>query len=117
MNKTDKVRVTISGKNFYLTSQDNPDYLKNIADKIDASIGELLKNNLGMTLEQAAILTAINYCDDYEKRLILEEKQAEGDENLGRTLVKYSKELTRATARIKSLEKEIEQMKKVQVGR
>lgn len=117
MNKTDKVRVTICGRSFYLTSEDDPDYLKNIADKIDASIGELLKNNLGMTLEQAAILTAINYCDDYEKKLISEKRQSAEDENLGRTLVKYSKELTRATMRIKSLEKEIEQLKKAQVGR
>ncbi len=114
MKANDKVRVSICGQSFYLTSEDDPEYLKSIAEKVDVAIGELLKNNLGMTLEQAAILSAINYCDDYEKRLIFEEKQSGEDENLGRTLVQYSKELTRATARIKSLEKELEQMQKAQ---
>ncbi len=114
MIKNDKVRVTICGKNFYLTSGDDPAYLKKIADKVDSIMSELLKNNIGLTIEHAAILTAINFCDDYEKRLISEEKESEGDENLRGILVKYSKDLTRAQQRIKQLEKELETAKKVQ---
>lgn len=114
MKNKDKVRVTICGRNFYLTSKDDPEYLINIAAKIDEAMSELLKNNIGLTMEQAAVLTAINYCDDYEKHLLAEKEKNEGDENLGKTLVKYSKDLTKAAARIRVLEKEIEQLKKAQ---
>lgn len=117
MNKKDKVRVVIGGRPFYLTSGDNSEYLKNIAKKIDDLIGELIKNNIGLTFEQAAVLVALKYCDDYEKAVKSNEKQTKEDEDLGRRLVNYSKELTRATARIKALEKELAGFKKEQGGK
>lgn len=115
MGKTDKVKVNICGRIFYLTSGDDSNYLMNIAKKIDASILELMKSNVGLTFEQAAILVALKYCDDYEKKIKKHEKKSKEDEDLGRRLVEYSKELTRATSRIKSLEKELSKLKKEQV--
>lgn len=114
MDKPDKVKVSICGRSFYLTSKDDPGYLINIADKTDNVISGLMQNNIGLTFEQAAVLTALKYCDDYEKKLMEEKKQSSEEENLGKRLVKYSKELTRATARIKALEKELDKIRKEQ---
>lgn len=110
----DKVKVEICGRSFFLTSADDPEYLIKIADKIDKDILKLMKKNVGVTFEQAAILVALKYCDDYEKKKKKHEKQSADDENLGKRLVEYSKELTRATTKIKALEKEIARLKKAQ---
>lgn len=114
MESKDKVRVSIAGRSFYLTSRDTPEYLRKIAKKTDRTIIGLMQSNSGMTFEQAAILAALKYCDDYEKEVLERKNTDKEDENLGRTLVKYSKELTRAGARIRALEKELEKLKKEQ---
>lgn len=114
MGNNDKVRVSIAGRSFYLTSQDTPEYLKKIAKKTDRTIIGLMQDNSGMTFEQATILAALKYCDDYEKEVMDRKSVDKEDENLGKTLVKYSKELTRAGAHIRALEKEIEKLKKEQ---
>ena len=110
----DKVKVEICGRSFFLTSADDPEYLKTIADKIDRAILKLMKKNIGVTFEQAAILVALKYCDDYEKKAKKHEKQSAQDEDLGKRLVEYSKELTRATSKIKALEKEVARLQKAQ---
>ena len=115
MKKQDKVRVTIGGRCFYLTSGDDPDYLVHIAKKVDREISGLVRANVGLSFEQAAVLTALKYCDDYEKKTVNTEKQEKEDEDLGKRLVEYSKELTRATTRIKALEKELAKFRKEQV--
>lgn len=114
MTKKDKVRVTIGGRCFYLTSADDPKYLLGIAGKIDKEISALVRENVGLGFEQAAVLTALKYCDDLEKKLSERRERDRDEENLGKRLVQYSKELTRATARIKSLEKELARLKKEQ---
>ena len=54
----DKVKVEICGRSFFLTSADDPEYLIKIADKIDKDILKLMKKNIGVTFDQAAILVA-----------------------------------------------------------
>ena len=114
MEKKDKVRVEICGRSFFLTSGDDPDYLIKIAKKIDKSVTTLMKKNVGVSFEQAVVLIALKYCDDYEKNSKHHEKRSKEDEELGKRLVEYSKELTRATAKIKALEKELAKYKKEQ---
>ena len=55
-----------------------------IADKIDKDIIKLMKKNIGVTIDQAAIMVALKYCDDYEKKTKKHEKQSAEDENLGK---------------------------------
>ena len=114
MVRQDKVRVEICGRSFFLTSGDDPDYLIKIAKKIDKSVSALMKNNVGVSFEQAVVLIALKYCDDYEKNNKRHEKRSKEDEDLGKRLVEYSKELTRATTKIKALEKELAKYKKEQ---
>lgn len=114
MIKKDKVQVTIGGRSFYLISDESPEYLTEIAKKVNRKISGLLRENIGISFEQAAVLAAIKYCDDFEKKARSIENEKKEDENLGKKLVQYSKELTRATARIKAMEKEMAKMKKEQ---
>ena len=114
MEKQDKVKVEICGRSFFLTSGDDPDYLIKIAKKIDKSVSGLMRKNVGVSFEQAVVLIALKYCDDYEKNNKHHEKRSKEDEDLGKRLVEYSKELTRATTKIKALEKELAKYKKEQ---
>lgn len=114
MEKQETVKVNICGRGFSLTSGDDPEYLIKVAKKVDRSIVKLMKGNIGLTFDQAAVLVALKYCDDYEKKKASQQLKSNQDENLGKRLVEYSKELTRATAKIKALEKEISKLKKEQ---
>ncbi len=112
MENNKEVKVSICGRNFFFTSGDDAEYILRIANKAGAKIGELMRDNLGMSFDQAAVLAAIKYCDDYERIYEDTKKQNKEDEDLGKRLVSYSKELTRATTRIKELEKELARLKK-----
>lgn len=114
MSKQDMVKVTICGRELYLTSGDDPEYILKIAKKVDSSISKLMKTNVGVGFDQAAALVAIKCFDDYEKKVSTHQKRTKEDEELGKRLVEYSKELTRANAKIKALEKEILKLKKEQ---
>lgn len=114
MVKKDTVSVNICGRSFSIFSGDDPEYLIKVAKKVDRSIVKLMKSSVGLGFEQAAVLVALKYCDDYEKKKASQQMKSAEDENLGKRLVEYSKELTRATAKIKALEKELAKVKKEQ---
>lgn len=112
MEKT-RIRVDIMGRGFNLVSDEKGNYLEMISKEVDKKMRELKENNPRLAYDTAAVLTALNFCDELHEE---KTKQVSGNEdaetNLIRSqLVEYSKELSRATATIKRLEKELEQMK------
>ena len=66
-----------------------------------------------MTYAQAAILTAVKFCDDAQKANSLEVLNPEEEDNrLRQQVIEYSKELEKMTAKCKRLEKELNSIKK-----
>ena len=113
-----RVRVDIMGRGFNLVSGENTDYIISVAKEVDAKMRELKDENPKLTYDTAAVLTALNLCDE----LMRLKNEAENDERLDEInkednkirsqLVEYSKELSRATGTIKKLERELEKLKK-----
>lgn len=113
MAKSCRVHVEIRGRGFNLLSDDNPDYLVEVANKVDARMSEVIEKNPQLTFEKAALLTALNYCDDLEKcRRLQKEQRDSGEDHVRAQLMEYAKELSRASDVIKNLEKELETAKK-----
>jgi len=112
MEKNSKVKVEILGKQFSLVSGEKTAYLIDVAKMVDERMKELRFQNPQMSYEDAAVLTALNFCDElYQKNREDEQRQAEEADKIRTQLVEYSKELSDATATIKKLQKELEQMK------
>ena len=112
MSKGYSIRVNIGGKSFSIISSEKPEYLADVADRVDKSISSMLLSNPALTYEKAAILSALKFCDDAKKgeeeRQIADDAQKNNDEdNLRRQLVEYSKELSRLTQENKLLHKNI----------
>ncbi len=109
-----RIRVDIMGRGFNLVSGEKGKYLEMVAKEVDKRMRGLKNENPRLEYDTAAVLTALNLCDDLmsqkEKKPT---KKAEDEEtNLIRSqLVEYSKELSKATSTIKRLEKEMETIK------
>lgn len=110
MEKT-RIRVDIMGRGFNLVSGEKGNYLEMVAKEVDKRMRALKNENSRLAYDTAAVLTALNLCDElFSAENGKETDEKEDDEtNLIRSqLVEYSKELSRATGTIKKLEKEIE---------
>ena len=113
VSKGYSVKINVGGRTFGIISDSNPEYLYDIANKVDKSIAGILNKNPEMTFEKAAILSALMYCDDATQCEILkkQEENSEEDNNLRQQVINYSKELEEATQKCKSLEKELHRVK------
>lgn len=106
MAKSSRVHVEIRGRGFNLLSDDNPDYIRNIADMVNTRMTEVIERNPQLTFEKAALLTALNFCDDFEKY-----KNTQRDDHVRAQLMEYAKELSSASEVIKNLERELAEAK------
>lgn len=118
MSKGYSIKVNIGGKSYGLISSEKPEYLSDVAERVDKSITKLLSDNPSLTYEKAAILTALKFCDDAKKseqlNLSTEEIIDYGGEihNFRRQLVEYSKEIATLTKENRQLLKELSILKK-----
>ncbi len=108
-----KIRVEILGRVFNLVSgTEEANYIAEVAEKVDAKMKELKRSNPRLSYEDAAVLTALNFCDDLTAmKLSAQQAQEAEADSIRSQLVEYSKELSNATATIKKLQKEINQLK------
>ncbi len=113
MAKSSRVHVEIRGRGFNLLSNDRADYLVRIAQMVEARMTEVIDKNPRLTFEKAALLTALNYCDDLEKHKMAEKDRKDtGEDHIRAQLMAYAKELSQASEVIKNLEKELAQAKR-----
>lgn len=62
-----KVRLKIGGAEFTIATQDEPAYIEKIAGEVDGRITRIMKESPRLSVTMAAILAALDYCDDYRK--------------------------------------------------
>lgn len=62
-----KVRLTIGGIDYFLTTEDDPTYLRDLAEELNESITALLHEHSRLSQVQAAVLCALEYADSLHK--------------------------------------------------
>ena len=62
-----KVRVTIAGAPYAITTTDTESYITSLAKKLDEDITKLLDDNGNLSLSKAAVFCAMDYLDEYRK--------------------------------------------------
>ena len=62
---TSKVRLNICGSSYVVNTSESEDYMKNLADRLNLDMNELMANSVSITT--AAVMTALNYRDELEK--------------------------------------------------
>ncbi len=62
-----KVRLTICGSNYVLSTNEGEDYLRNLADRLDLEMKDMMAKSASVSITTAAVLTALGYLDELEK--------------------------------------------------
>jgi cell division protein ZapA len=68
-NRTAKltIKVTIYGKEYSIRSNENPDYVAEVARFVDSKMVEVDRSGISSSPIQAAVLAAMNITDEYFK--------------------------------------------------
>lgn len=64
---TSKVRLNICGSSYVVTTSESEDYMKNLADRLNLDMNELMASSNSVSITTAAVMTALNYRDELEK--------------------------------------------------
>ncbi len=67
MNKKNRVRLNIRGSEYIVVSEENESYIREMGDTVDRRIEEILKSNPSMSVTAAAVLAALDFCDEGRK--------------------------------------------------
>lgn len=59
-----RITVEIGGQTLILRTQNDPEYIKTLANFVDEKIQSLAQNNPRLSISQLALLTAINLADE-----------------------------------------------------
>lgn len=71
MERGTRVYVQIRGKGFNLVSDERPEYMTEVANEVDRRMGEMMSANSKLTYDLAAVLTALNLCDELKQEKLL----------------------------------------------
>ena len=65
--ENNKLRLTIGGLDYHLSTDEDVAYMKNLGEELDENITELLRNHPRLSQVQAAVLCALDYADKYRR--------------------------------------------------
>lgn len=61
------VTINVNGIEYKLKGDESTEYLNDIAAEVDRRIRDMVNSNRNFTIQSAAVLLAINYCDQFRK--------------------------------------------------
>ena len=64
-----KVRLTIAGSPYVISTTDSEEYVTNLAQKLDADITSVMEENPNLSVTRAAVFCALDYLDEYTKSI------------------------------------------------
>lgn len=62
-----KVKLSIAGSEFSVITEDDVKYVAELGKDVDLAIAKTMKENPHISVTQAAVLTTLNYADEYKK--------------------------------------------------
>ena len=103
MERSSRVYVSICGKGLSVVSDERPEYIKDVAQAVDERMGKLLRSNQKVTYDMAAVLVALNLCDELKQEKILNKITVDKNENeaLKKKLAKAEEEYKKEIERLK----------------
>ena len=67
MNENNRVTITICGKEYTLQTDESPDYVRQLAARLDRRISDMMETSDIISLSSAAILVGLSLMDDSYK--------------------------------------------------
>ncbi|MBQ8783995.1 MAG: cell division protein ZapA [Clostridia bacterium] len=100
-----KVRLRIYGSDYFLTTDDDVQYMRNLGDEVDFVLSGLLREHPRLSITQAAVLCALQMADEKHKT---EETSA----NLRSEIQAYMEDASKAKTEAEIAKREIDRLNK-----
>lgn len=101
----EKIRLMIAGSEYFLSTDDDLDYVAKLGEELDERISEIMQSNSKISVTQAAVLVALEYADAAKKG-------DESAENLRSQIQDYLEDAARARNDAEISKREAERLAK-----
>ena len=99
-----RVKLNIGGIDYYINTDESIDYTVSLGEKINKRMTEILRSNSLITVNQAAVLTALEFADELEKSI-------SGADNFRTQIKEYLDEANKAKNERDYYKRELERYK------
>lgn len=62
-----KVKLCIGGQDYYINTDDDENYIRAISNELEGKMTALTRQNAYLSATMAAVLVALDYCDESKK--------------------------------------------------
>ncbi|HZJ77765.1 MAG TPA: cell division protein ZapA [Clostridia bacterium] len=100
-----RVKLSIYGNDYYITTDNDADYVAELGQELDEKVRQLLKENPRLSITQAAVLSSLEYAD-------LAKKSEQSAENLRSQIQDYLEDAARARTDAEITRREAERLSK-----
>ena len=98
------VKITICGANYFINTDDKPEYVESLGAQLDERLSKILKSGSHISVTQAAILTALQFAD-------LAKKAEDTADNLRSQLKDYLEDAAKARSERDFYRREADRLK------
>lgn len=102
MNKN-RIQVRIGGASYTIVTEDDEEYVENLAEAVDRNIKEVCNANPTLSVTQAAVLVALDQADACKKA-------SASSDNLRVQIKDYLEESARARMEVEVARREVERL-------
>lgn len=102
MNKN-RVQVKIGGASYTIVTEDDTEYVENLAEAVDNEIRSICNSNPSLSITQAAVLVALDQADACKKA-------SASSDNLRVQIKDYLEESARARMEVEVARREVERL-------
>lgn len=67
MNEQNRVKITINGVHYFISTTEPEDYVLGLAQELDEQIKGILEKNSNISFNDVMVLCAMNYVDAYKQ--------------------------------------------------
>jgi len=100
-----KVKLTICGNDYYITTDDEIKYAQELGNEIDGRLSRLMRDNPRLSMTQGAVLTALEYADSAKRA-------TQSAEHLRSQIQEYLEDAARARTDAEIAKRELERVNK-----
>lgn len=98
-----RITLNICGIDYYITTEDAPEYVKLLGKELDEGMRRLTAGNPRLSVTQVAVLKALETLDDYHKAV-------ESADNLRSKIREYLEDAAKARSETEVFRREIERL-------
>ena len=100
-----KVKLTICGNDYYITTDDEVKYTMELGNEVDDRLAKLLRENPRLSMTQGAVLAALEYADNAKRA-------SQSADHLRSQIQEYLEDAARARTDAEIAKRELERVNK-----